>query len=585
MALQINTNLSALNNQRNLAVSENALSRSLQRLSSGLRINSAKDDAAGLAIAERFSTQIRGLNQATRNSNDGISMIQTAEGALSTLSNSLQRVRELAVQAANGTNSESDRQALQGEVNQLLQEVDRIGRTTTFNGEKIFAQSESSAVGDPNQLAVVDGLMSGWLSQAESLIQQYYGITGDGGSIGIELTTFTDGAGGTAAQVVGAINGATYTGKASNVKLQIDMADFIPPNLPNGGSAPIYNDRIITHEMVHAVMYRSMNVATMFNPATDQTWFQEGIAEFIHGADERLLSSYNAIGAAGLAARAANFGSGGAAWNYADSANISHDYAAGYAAVRYLHQEIKNAGGEGIKDVMTYLASHQSEGLDEAIAAATNGAYADADAFNTAFATNAATFITSLHTSGSLTNADTGAIGGLDADGGAVRTAESVIATGSNRSGEDQLAGFSETWESIATATLTTNDKTLQIGANVGETLQISTGAMNGTALDIMDVDLVNNFNQAISKMDRALDYVNSERGKLGAQLNRLESTITNLQTGTESMSASRSRIQDADFAQETAELTRAQILQQAGIAMLAQANTLPNVVLTLLRG
>jgi flagellin len=108
---------------------------------------------------------------------------------------------------------------------------------------------------------------------------------------------------------------------------------------------------------------------------------------------------------------------------------------------------------------------------------------------------------------------------------------------------------------------------------------------MNGTALDIMDVDLVNNFNQAISKMDRALDYVNSERGKLGAQLNRLESTIANLQAGAESMTASRSRIQDTDFAQETANLTRAQILQQAGVAMLAQANALPNKVLTLLRG
>lgn len=578
MSLRLNTNLPAMNSARSLAASESVLGRTLQRLSSGLRINSARDDAAGLAISERMTTQIRGINQAVRNANDGISMLQTAEGALSTVTSSLQRIRELAVQSANATNSTSDRAAMQQEAAQLVAEIDRVGRSTTFNGENIFAASNTSAVGDPEQLAVIDGLMGGWLQQAESMIQQYFGITADGAGISIELTSFTDGAGGVAARVGGAIPG-NYQGKATNVHLQIDMADFSPPNPPNGGTAPFYHDRIIAHEMVHAVMYRSMNIGSMSNPALDQAWFLEGSAEFIAGGDERLNISVNTIGVGGVMTQASTFDSQGGNWG-----GTSDDYAAGYAAVRYLHEQIKDVGGEGIKDVMTYLNANQSATLDDAIAAVSGGRFASSNDFFThathGFNANGAAFIGSMD----LTNTDTGAIGGLDADGGAIKTAESVVPTGSSRSGEDQLAGFSETWESVASATTATLDKTLQIGANVGETLDVSTGAMNGTALDIMNVDLVDNFNQAISKMDRALDYVSGQRARIGAQLNRLESTITNLQSSSESMTASRSRVMDADYASETAALTRSQILQQAGVAMLAQANALPQNILTLLR-
>lgn len=578
MSLLLNTNLPAMNSARSLAASESMLGRTLQRLSSGLRINSARDDAAGLAISERMTTQIRGITQAVRNANDGISMLQTAEGALSTVTSSLQRIRELAVQAANATNGDSDRAALQQEAAQLVAEIDRVGRSTTFNGENIFASSNASVVGDPDQLAVIDGLMSGWLQQAESMIQQYFGITADGAGISIELTSFTDGAGGVAARVGGAIPGS-YTGKATNVTLQIDMADFVPPNPPNGGSAPFYHDRIIAHEMVHAVMYRSMNIGSMSNPALDQTWFLEGAAEFIAGGDERLNISVNSIGVGGVMTRAATFGSQAGGWG-----STSDDYSAGYAAVRYLHQQIKDVGGGGIKDVMTYLNANQSATLDDAIAAATSGRFADSNDFFTnathGFNANGAAFIASMD----LANSDTGAVGGLDADGGAIKTAESVVPTGSSRSGKDQLAGFSETWESVASATTATLDKTLQVGANAGETLDVSTGAMSAAALDIMDVDLVNNFNQAISKIDRALDYVSEQRGHIGAQLNRLESTISTLQTGAESTTASRSRIMDTDFAAETAALTRSQILRQAGVAMLAQANSQPQEILMLLR-
>src|SRR5690349_7291823 len=223
MALVINTNVLSLNAQRNLSTSQSSMATALQRLSSGLRINSAKDDAAGLAISDRFTTQISGLNQAARNANDGISMLQTADGALSTVSQALQRIRELAVQASNATNSDSDKKALQLEVSQLTAEVDRVGRTTTFNGQKIFGQDETSVVGDADLLKVQDQLRSGWLSQAEQLVKQYYGIEANGNSIKIDFTSFSDGSGGTIARV-----GATFggSGSGSNITLQVDMEDF-----------------------------------------------------------------------------------------------------------------------------------------------------------------------------------------------------------------------------------------------------------------------------------------------------------------------------------------------------------------------
>lgn len=573
MSLSINTNLGALNSSRYLSATANDLSRSLERLSSGMRINSAKDDAAGLAISERMTSQIRGLNQATRNASDGISMLQTADGALNSITSAIQRIRELSIQAANSTNSLSDKKSLQEEANQLIQEIEKVSTSATFNGDKIFDISGSGVLGNSDQLAVMYGLQHGWLENAENKIQQYFGISADGADMSIELTTFTDGAGGTAARVVGSVPGS-YSGKATNVKLQIDMSDFTPPNLPNGGNAPFYNDRTIAHEMVHAVMYRSMNIGSMFDPAVDQKWFMEGAAEFIHGADERLQSSISSVGVGGVMARAATFGSAGAAWG-----GTSDDYSAAYAAVRYLHQAIKDNGGSGIKDVMVYLNQHQTATLSDAINAATGGLYANADAFNADFAAHGAAFIAGMN----LTDTDTGAIGGADADGGPIQTATSVISDSGSRSETNPLSGFNEIWENIATAA-TGNNKQLQVGANKGDTLDVTFGAVNTAAMSIQNLDLINNAGYATYMMDLALNHINEERSKIGAQLNRLESVVNNNTISTESAVASRSRIQDADYAQETTALTKTQILQQSATAVLAQANTSPQMLMALLK-
>jgi flagellin len=236
---------------------------------------------------------------------------------------------------------------------------------------------------------------------------------------------------------------------------------------------------------------------------------------------------------------------------------------------------------------MSYLAANPNATLNEAfnqLATTRGGAvagYTSAANFLTSFNTNGANFIAN---SMNLDNDDTGAIGGLDADGGAAKTAASVVSDVGTRGGNDVLTGFAETYENIGSVGGEKTQLTFQIGAKVGDTLEAGIGAINAAALGILGSDLTTEAGRAITQMDRALEYVNQERAKIGAQLNRLESTITNLQTSTANLSAARSRIRDADFAAETGRLTRAQIPQQAGIAMMAQANAQPNIVLSLLR-
>lgn len=558
--MQIQTNTSSLFAQRQLARHASGLSQNLQRLSSGLRINSAKDDAAGLAIGERMQAQMRGMRVAVRNANDSISMLQVAEGAMASIGDSLQRIRELAVQAANSTNSVGDRLALNNEAQQLASAISQTAENTEFNGKKVFSQSTASIQGDPDKKAVLDGLQLGWLEQSENRIRDYFGIEADGVDLEIDLT-FTDGAGGFAAQV--SYTATDGQGRALNQKLSIDMADFTPPNLPNGGTAPFYNDRIIAHEMVHAVMGRAMSFHTM------PTWFKEGAAEIIHGADERVLGD----GVANVIAnRAAVFGGWG---------STSLDYSTAYTAVRYMHHRLKEMGASGgIKALMTHLSTNLPETLDAALNAVTGGVWANVAAFQAEFTgAQGATFINGMD----LGNTDTGAIGGLDADSGPELSAEDVIQDTGTRSGTDVLAGFNENFPDIGGGT-GAEQYAFQLGPNPNQTIVTSFSAVNAWALNIADIDLVSKAQFAIVAVDGALDFVNQQRSRTGAVMKRVEAAIDNLQSAHESLSASRARIVDADYAEETAQLSKTQILQQAANMLVAQANTLPQLALQLLR-
>jgi flagellin len=385
MAQTINTNVMSLNAQRNLNSSQGSLAVSLQRLSSGLRINSAKDDAAGMAISERFTAQIRGLDQAARNANDGISLAQTAEGALVEVGNNLQRVRELAVQSSNATNSQSDRDALQLEVAQALAEIDRVADQTKFNGVKLL-----------------DGSFTGAVFQ------------------------------------VGANAGETIT-----------LSSISDANIAALGS----------------------------------------VSQATGGA----LS----VAASGLTGFATAIVAGGVTVNGVDIGAIS-----GASSAAERAGQLVNAIN-GVSQQSGVGASY-----------------------------NAATGQISLTSAGVITVAGT--------------TNSATVAGWANAA--------------IGTVTTTTGIGSLSVSSYASSQL-------------------------AIQQIDSALTSVNSSRANLGALQNRFTSVVASLTTTSENLSASRGRIQDADFAKETANLTRVQILQQAGTAMLAQANSVPQSVLSLLRG
>mgnify|MGYP001255165877 CR=1 FL=1 len=402
----INTNTISLNAQRNLQATSVNLATTIQRLSSGLRINSARDDAAGLAISERFSTQIRGLNVATRNANDGISLAQTAEGGLNEIGNNLQRIRELAVQSANATNSASDRSALNAEVTQLVAEIDRVAKQSEFNGTRLL-----------------DGSFLGQLFQVGANAGQAIAISR------------------TANAQANALGGATFDTRAESA-------------IVSGAASAAFQ---ITNIQISG---NGLPAAVTLGP------IQVNIGDTAAAVTGRIAAAINErIGETGV-----------------------------FAA----------AGGAGGTD-LTFSSVRES-----------------------------------------LTSA--GAFQGI------------AVSRGS------------------ATGTVSGLTFTAAGAANT------AAPAGNPVFLDRLDITTVVGAGQALAIIDRGLTTVNGARADLGAVQNRFSSVVANLGTSAENLSASCSRIRDADYARETAELTRTQILQQAGTAMLAQANQIPQNVLTLLR-
>ena len=399
MGMSINTNSVSINAQRNLGLSGNSLATSMQRLSSGLRVNSAKDDAAGLAIAERMNTQVKGLAVASRNANDGISLAQTAEGALGKVGDMLQRMRELSVQSGNATNSKTDREALQAELKQLRDEVDRVAKTTSFNGAKLL-----------------DGSFTGAVFQ------------------------------------VGANSGDNIT------------------------------------------------VGALANTKVDQ------------------------LGKT----------------NYAAGSRGSID------------DTLKNAAGAALTSTAAVITITGANGVGVTVTVAKGDNVTGNEALGQAIqAINSKT-------------ADTGVVAFLSEDG------KSIEYRGSVKTGEHA--------SSVAVTSAQTNfNDLLGLTANTAN-------AKTVTGLAAVDIGTQAGAWEALQRIDKAIDKVNTARGELGAIQTRFEKTVENIDIMNENLSAARGRITDADFAMETANLSRTQILQQAGTAMVAQANQLPQQVLSLLR-
>lgn len=485
----INSNIASLNTQRNLNMSQSAQATAIQRLSSGLRINSAKDDAAGLAISERFTSQIRGLNQAVRNANDGISLAQTAEGALQSAGDILQRVRELAVQSANASNSASDRQALQREVSQLVSELDRIAQTTEFNGQKLF-----------------------------------------------------DGTFGTQQFQVGANANQTIVASTANVRTnQFGNNQVSAAGAASSGAA--WGANGVTSGTVAVNGYlgsRTVNVAANQTAKTiaDNINAVKGDTGVVASATTELSLAFSAAGSYTLNLRSDN--SSDQSVSFTLSAASGTD-ALGAAVAAINEQTSKTGVTAKLNTAGTAVVLTNSTGNDVRVAD------------------------TTVANAGSVTVQKLNAAGA--ASGGAVTLTANTTADSSVTSGFITL----DSEKSFAVDGTTTN----------------SIADASSTLKNVADLDISTfaKATDALKTVDAALTLINSERAKFGALQARFETTISNLQTTSENLSASRSRIRDADFAQETANLTRAQILQQAGVSMLAQANALPQNVLALLRG
>jgi len=498
MAATINTNVNSLTAQRNLSTSGSSLSTSIQRLSSGLRINSAKDDAAGLAISERFTGQIRGLNQAVRNANDGVSLMQTAEGAMKSSGDILQRIRELAVQSANATNSATDRQALNQEVTQLVGELDRISVMTEFNGKKLLDGSFGTG-----QFQVGSNANQTLVAATANLRTSTYGnnqtvVTVAEAQAAAAVTSPTGANGVTAGTV--AINGSV-------------------------GSATVsFTDNESASSMAAKINTQSPNTGVAATARTD------------------VEISFSAAGAYTI-----SLGS-----NSSETQNISFTLTS-------------NSGSDGLAASITAINDRSSK----------TGVTASLNSDGTGIVLTNETGNNILVGKAGVSNDGDVSVQKLsvDTDGELQDVGTAQTLTGGNDTVEAVIASGYVTLDA---------EKSYSVKGDGGGVFVDASSTLNDVAnLDITSFSKATN---SIKTVDSAMAMINGERAKLGALQSRFETAMTNLSITSENLSASRGRIQDADFAQETANLSRTQVLQQAGTAMVAQANQTPQGVLSLLR-
>ncbi|MEW6258652.1 MAG: flagellin [Thermodesulfobacteriota bacterium] len=625
MAMTINTNIPSLNAQRNLVKTQNMLNRSLQRLSSGLRINSAKDDAAGLAISTRFTAQVRGLDQAVRNANDGISLLQTSEGAMQEVTNLLQRMRELAVQASNDTNTASDRASLQDEVDQLYAEIDRIAASTQFNGINLLDGSAGtkkfqiganagqtiavnlqsvktrdlnlngySALGELNSGRVTtSGTAATGLTINGIAIDAASAATAKAAAAAINAKTSQTGVTATAyntyrgtSGVSGIVSGLTINGKtiADSGSME-ELVNNINRDAP-GVVATLNSDKSITlsNDTGENIEIGGTTTNTGFTAKTYGGYLS---LKDDNGEDIQITAT------GGNTAKLNR-------WGF--NASTGADSVTGGAV-----SAVALAEGDLVINGVTIGASNSSSAGDKAAAinakTAETGVRAEAltrteltvNMTNVLSAGLAATDLTINGSTVDLTAAEDiedvitainssvqGVVATAGADGKLILTSQSGLDI--KVTDAKSLIGGTDTYRGTITLTSETGSDIVIGGsgaANAGFTEQGGSAEAVGAGLSVMSLA---NANNAIQRIDEALNKVSKNRGELGAVQNRLDSTISNLMNVSENLSAANGRILDADFAKETADMTKAQILSQAGVAMLAQAKQLPQQVLSLLQ-
>ena len=602
MAATINTNIASINAQRNLALSGQSLNTTMQRLSSGLRVNSAKDDAAGLAIAERMNTQVKGLTVAARNANDGISLAQTAEGALGKVGDMLQRMRELAVQASNATNSASDRAALQAEVSQLAAEIDRVAKQTNFNGQKILDGSFAGAVfqvgansGDNVTLGALADTRSSQISTinygtsklsaintdditdpskpaiakfAESIPAKELKITVGGIEVPLEEIKPANSSLERLGQVVTAINNKTADTGVTAYLTKIE--------------GTMNYDVVFVSEKLDDTQVPAEVTFDGFSQETTGIGWPQAMSPSAYSISEAVAG--------------ANYGT--TATTPPDNAAVVDDLAAKITGSELAKQD------QDLQDAITAYqairddASKTNGDLKAALESLTN-------AYATAQKSHVPTTLTpsSFDISEEVAGANYGTTATTPPDNAAVVDDLAAKITGSELAKQDQdlqdaitayqairddasktNGDLKAALESLTNAYITAQEKALE-AQPMDIDNPLTDFETNVRGIEDIDVTTQEGAWIALKKIDSAIDQINSARATLGAMQARFETAVNNIDIQVENLSAARGRIVDADFAVETANLSRTQILQQAGTAMVAQANQIPQNVLQLLQG
>lgn len=586
MPLIINTNVASLNSQRQLLNSGNALDKATERLSSGQRINSAKDDAAGLAISNRMTSQIRGLDQAIRNANDGVSLVQTAEGALQEVTNMLQRIRELSIQSANGIYNDADRKTLDAEVQQLKKEMDRISETTSFNGQKLL-----------------DGTMKGTFLQVGSQAYETmdvsigsFSTTSMGGSSGdivgeattngiTDITALAAGdliVNGVALSLVPAapvptLNDALKIWNADLEGKGASVTSLVQYTMPGAGSGVLrapsetltiaYTDGdglTQTYELTGTNDMKELVAKINAETAVEATLTDSGklVLTAPGGTSLSVTDTSTAGGASGQGVAgpiATNFS---LVFNDESAEERGVVIQAGASAVpaelQALGIDVQDVNGNLLGSLLT--AAPAAAAVLQEGDLIINGIPIGKITPQPAAPTIAGTIDEAIRVI-NLSSGETGVVAFLGGAGG------------------DQLALRSANGEEIS---IKYGDTATNVLAVTGLQERNATEGVGSVAS--IKIDTYEGAQRAISIVDKALEQVNATRADLGAVNNRLDFTMSNLANVSEKTSASRARIVDADFAAETAALSRAQVLQQAAQAMLAQSNARPEQVLQLLR-
>ena len=615
MAQVINTNVSSLTAQRNLNQSQSALATSLQRLSTGLRINSAKDDAAGQAISDRMTSQVRGLNQAARNANDGISLAQTAESGLESIGSSLQRMRELAIQSANATNTMTDRKAIDAEAKQLMAEIQRVATTTQFNGQNLldgtFSNAQFQVGANANQVINV-GMASAKTENLGAYGGKSQAVTGNAFTttntlkingttiVGTtDLSNLTPGWTATsAAAKAAAINAASpTTGVTATAKTEVSSISN-----PVAGAKTLASDLKINGVAIAGlsaqttVPLQGKAAADAINAVQQRT----GVTATFDAGNGRL--TLNSAEGRDIELTVTDEAAAARVYNATGlkTMNAVTEYGGGTKAV-----ETITMGGWAVGSKVTINGvafNFNNSGATPAVVVDANtvtvSVAPSADAASMGNALRAAI------TSAKSDEKTSAALMTLTAGG----TGAGVTLTETRSGSADQLllhSNVSVAGAVHATATTTPGTAfagsgtfvergTLELSASTSFIMEsVGTGTTEAglltftptqSKLSLLSLETVQGANDAIRVLDAALAQVNGQRADLGAVQNRFSATVSSLTATSENLSAARSRIQDADFASETAQLTRNQILQQAGIAMLSQANALPQNVLSLLK-